>query len=124
MSEFTLYHNPRCSKSRQALALLQAAGVQPQLIEYLQATPTAPQLREVVRKLGIGAGELVRKNEEVYEAQYAGKALSEDQWIAAMIKDPILIERPILIRGERAVIGRPPERVRALLDERRTPVAK
>jgi arsenate reductase len=115
MSEFTIFHNPRCSKSRAALAILEGKGIQPRVIEYLKETPTAAQLREVIRKLGFKAEELVRKNEEVYKTKYAGKTLSDAQWIDAMVKDPILIERPIVIRGERAVVGRPPENVEKLL---------
>jgi arsenate reductase len=115
MSEFTIFHNPRCSKSRAALAILEGKGIQPRVIEYLKETPTAAQLREVIRKLGVKAEELVRKNEEVYKTKYAGKTLSDAQWIDAMVKDPILIERPIVIRGERAVVGRPPENVEKLL---------
>jgi arsenate reductase (glutaredoxin) len=114
MSEFQIYHNPRCSKSRAALALLEAHGVTPQVIEYLSETPSAAALREVVRKLGIEPAELVRKGEEIYRKKYAGRTLSDAEWIDAMVKDPILIERPIVIRGERAMIGRPPENVQRL----------
>jgi arsenate reductase len=115
MADFTIYHNPRCSKSRTALALLEEQGVKPRIIEYLKAAPSAAELREVVRRLGVKAEELVRKGEDVYKAKYAGKTLTEAQWIDAMAKDPILIERPIVISGERAVIGRPPETVKQLL---------
>lgn len=112
---YTIYHNPKCSKSRAALALLESEGVQPTVIEYLKTTPSASELKEVVRRLGIPAEALVRKGESVYKEKYAGKTLTESQWIAAMVEDPILIERPIVIRGERAVIGRPTENVEELL---------
>ena len=115
MSEFVIFHNPRCSKSRATLAILEAKGIKPRVIEYLKTPPTAAELREVVRKLGIRAEELVRKNEDIYKTRYAGKTLSDSQWIEAMVNDPILIERPIVIRGERAVIGRQPENVEKLL---------
>jgi arsenate reductase (glutaredoxin) len=116
MAEYTIYHNPRCSKSRAALALLEERGVRPRVIEYLKAAPSAAELKEVLRRLGIAAEALVRKGEEVYKARYAGKDLTEAQWIQAMVDDPILIERPIVVQGERAVIGRPPEKILDLLD--------
>ena len=115
MTELASYHNPRCSKSRAALALLEQRGLKPTIIDYLKAAPTPAELREVVRKLGVSAVELVRKNEDVYKTKYAGKTLTDAQWIDAMVKDPILIERPIVIRGARAVIGRPPEAIEQLL---------
>ncbi len=116
MAEYTIYHNPRCSKSRAALALLEERGVRPRVIEYLKAAPSAAELKEVLRRLGIAAEALVRKGEEVYKTRYAGKDLTEAQWIQAMVDDPILIERPVVVHGERAVIGRPPEKVLDLLD--------
>jgi arsenate reductase len=115
VDEFTIYHNPRCSKSRATLALLEEHGAKLTIIEYLKAAPSAAELREVLRKLGMKAEELVRKGEDVYKAMYAGKTLTEAQWIDAMVKDPILIERPIVIKDARAALGRPPENVRKLL---------
>ena len=117
MSDFQIYHNPRCSKSRQTLALLVEHGVEPRIIEYLKHAPSAAALREVVRKLGIKPAELVRKGEDIYKQKYAGKTLSDAAWIDAMVEDPVLIERPIVIRGERAVIGRPPENVQRLIEQ-------
>lgn len=116
MAEFTIYHNPRCGKSRATLALLQENGIEPRIIEYLQTPPSAAELRAIVAKLGIDPEQLVRKGEEVYRSRFAGKPMSGAQWIEAMAKDPILIERPIVVRGERAVLGRPPENVKRLLD--------
>lgn len=113
---FTIYHNPRCTKSRATLALLEQKGVTPKIVEYLQNPPTASELRDIVGKLGIEPSQLVRKGEDVYKARYAAKTLSDSEWIAAMVKDPILIERPIVVHGDRAVLGRPPEKVNALLD--------
>jgi arsenate reductase len=118
MSEFQIYHNPRCSKSRATLALLERSGVAPQVIEYLSDPPSVAALREVVRKLGIKPVELVRKGEEIYKTKYAGKTLSDAEWLEAMVRDPILIERPIVIRGERAAIGRPPENVQRLIEQK------
>ena len=116
MKAFTIYHNPRCGKSRATLALLQERQLTPQIVEYLQTPPTAAELKAIVAKLGIKPEQLVRRNEEIYKAKYAGKALSDNQWLAALAADPILIERPIVIAGKRAVIGRPPENVLQLLD--------
>lgn len=115
MSNYTIYHNPRCSKSRETLALLEQGGATPQIIEYLKTPPTAAELKAIVAKLGIEPEQLVRKGEELYKSQYAGKTLTAAQWIAAMVKDPVLIERPIVIKGNQAVLGRPPENVKKLL---------
>ena len=117
MSEFQIYNNPRCSQSRATQALLETRGVQPRVIEYLTQRPTAAELRDVLRKLGVKPAELVRKGEEIYKEKYAGRTLSDAEWIEAMVQDPILIERPIVVRGERAVVGRPPENVQRLFDQ-------
>jgi len=119
MSAFTIYHNPKCTKSRATLALLQDSGVEPTVIEYLKTPPTAVELKAIVAKLGIKPDALVRKGEDVYKSTYAGKTLTDAQWIEAMVKHPILIERPIVVSGARAVIGRPPENVNALLGMKR-----
>src|SRR5512143_2757190 len=115
MPRATIYHNPKCSKSRGALALLEQHGVDTTVIEYLETPPTAADLRSLVAKLGIEPEQLVRKGEDVYKQHYAGKTLSGDEWIAAMVRHPILIERPIVVVGGRAVLGRPPENVERLL---------
>jgi arsenate reductase len=113
--DVVLYHNPRCSKSRSALALLREKGVEPTVVEYLNTPPTAAELRALVKKLGIEPEALVRTGEDIYKTQFKGKTLSDAQWIDALAANPILIERPVAIRGERAVIGRPPEKVLELL---------
>ena len=115
MNAYTIYHNPKCTKSRATLALLQEHGVEPRVVEYLKTPPTATELKAIVAKLGIEPEQLVRKGEEVFKARYAGKVLTDAQWIDAMVKHPILIERPIVVSGARAVIGRPPENVLPLL---------
>jgi arsenate reductase len=115
MSDITIFHNPRCSKSRAALALIQERGIEPRIVEYLKHPPAAAELKAIIAKLGIEAEDLVRKGEEVFKSAYAGRTLSGDEWIAAMVRDPILLERPIVVRGARAVIGRPPENVTKLL---------
>lgn len=117
MAGYVLYHNPRCSKSRGALALLQERGVEPRIVRYLDDPPDADALRTLLRRLGIGPRELLRKGEQDYaQLGLANPDLDDEALIEAMAAHPRLIERPILVRGERAVIGRPPERVFELLD--------
>ena len=116
MSALTIYHNPKCSKSREALALLEGRGLAPRIVKYLETPPTAAELAVLVKKLGIRPEALVRKGEDIYRAKYAGRTLSDAEWIAALVEHPALIERPIVVAGERAIIGRPPERVSALFD--------
>jgi arsenate reductase len=113
---FTIYHNPRCSKSRQTLELLKSHGIEPKVIEYLKTPPTAKELKAIVAKLGVKPEELVRKGEDVYKQKFAGKTLTDTQWIEALAANPILIERPIVVAGDQAVIGRPPENVLKLVD--------
>lgn len=117
MTSYVLYHNPRCSKSRGALELLQERGIEPQVVRYLDTPPDAATLRTLVRKLGIRPRELLRTGEEEYRSLgLADESVGDDAIIQAMAAHPRLIERPILMRDERAVIGRPPERVLELLD--------
>jgi arsenate reductase len=116
VASLTIYHNPKCSKSRETLALLRERGVKPRIIEYLKTSPTAAELRSIVTKLGIRPEELVRKGEETYKSKYAGKSLSDAEWIEAMVEHPILIERPIVVAGRRAALGRPPERVLTIIE--------
>lgn len=114
--DLTIYHNPKCSKSRATLALLEGRGIRPRIVEYLKAPPTVAELSAIVARLGIRPEALVRKGEDVYKSKYAGKSMSDAEWIEAMVKDPTLIERPIVVTGDKAAIGRPPERVLELLD--------
>jgi len=117
MSEFTIYHNPRCSKSRQTLALFEENGISPQIVAYLKNIPSEAEIAILIAKLGIGARELMRKGEDAYKQNNLKDAsLSEQQLIAAMHTFPKLIERPIVVRGEHAVLGRPPENILALID--------
>lgn len=116
MSEIVLYHNPRCSKSREALALLQSRELAVSVVPYLETPPDADTLRRLLAKLGIGARQLLRTGEDAYrDLNLADPALDEDALVAAMAAHPKLIERPIAVRGARAVVGRPPERVLELL---------
>jgi arsenate reductase len=115
MTTVTIYHNPRCSKSRATLALLQEQGVEPRVVEYLKTPPSRDELKAIVAALGIEPEQLVRKGEDIYKSAFAGRQLTAAQWLDALVQHPILIERPIVVRGQRAVIGRPPENVLALL---------
>lgn len=116
MSQISIFHNPRCSKSRGALELLEERGIQPEIIRYLETPPSAADLKALLGKLGIGARQLLRTGEDEYkELDLANPALSDDQLIEAMTSHPKLIERPIVIVGDKAVIGRPPEKVLEIL---------
>lgn len=111
-----LFHNPRCSKSREALALLREGGVEPDVVDYLKTPPTAAQLEGLLSQLGLEPRQLMRRGEAVYkELGLDDPGLSRAALIKAMADNPILIERPIAVRGERAVLGRPPEKVLELL---------
>lgn len=116
MSSITIYHHPRCSKSRAACELIAARGVEASVIDYLTSPPSRDELRSLLDKLGMTASELVRRGEAAFSEHYAGRELSDEQWLDALIAHPILIERPIVVCGDRAVIGRPPEKVLELLD--------
>lgn len=113
--ESTFYHNPQCSKSRQALALLHEKNLQPRLVEYLKMPLTESELRALLKKLHMTAQQVIRSNEAIYKDLALNPESSEDVLIAAMVKHPKLIERPIFVYGQRAVIGRPPEKVLELL---------
>lgn len=116
MTDLTLYHNPRCSKSRSALELLEARGLAPTVVRYLETPPDAATLKDLLGKLGIGARQLLRSGEDEYKSlELANPALSDAQLIEAMVKHPKLIERPILVAGDKAAIGRPPEQVLEIL---------
>ncbi|EKM97024.1 MAG: arsenate reductase (glutaredoxin) [Pseudomonadaceae bacterium] len=116
MTELTLYHNPRCSKSRGALELLEARGLEPHIVRYLETPPSAAELQALLAKLGLSARQLLRSGEEEYQSLgLADPNLSDTQLIEAMVAHPRLIERPILIAGDKAVVGRPPERVLEIL---------
>ena len=109
MTDLTLYHNPRCSKSRSALQLLEARGLTPTIVRYLETPPSASQLQDLLSKLGLNARQLLRTGEDEYQALgLVDLGLSEAQLIAAMVAHPKLIERPILVVDDQAVIGRPP----------------
>ena len=111
----TLYYNPRCSKCREALCLLEDKGIETEIVEYLKAPPTEKELKALLNKLGLKPMEIIRTKEPLFLEKYKGKRHSDAEWIKIMSKNPILIERPIAIEGDRAVIGRPAERIITIL---------
>lgn len=116
MSEFRIYHNPRCSKSRQALAILEDAGISPTIIRYLDTPPTAAEIAEIAQMLGVAPLSICRKKEDAFITYFKeADSLTNDEICALMAAHPKVIERPIIIHDQRAVIGRPPEAVTQLL---------
>lgn len=110
-----IYHNPRCRKSRETLNLIQEKGVEPEIVEYLKNPPTKAELRGILKKLNLTAMEIVRKGEAIYKENYKGKDLNEEDLLTMLVENPKLIERPIVIEGDKAVLGRPPENVLEIL---------
>ena len=111
----TIYHNPRCRKSREGLAIVEASGQDFEIVKYLDDPLTADALAGIISKLGIVPMDLVRKNEAIWKSDYKGKTLSDEQIIDAMVQHPKLIERPIVINNTKAVVGRPPETINTIL---------
>lgn len=112
----TIYHNPRCSKSRQTLALIEEQGVKPRIVKYLETPPSAAELKRVLKKLGLKPRDILRKSEARYaELGLQDAGLKDDALIAHMVENPILIERPIVVSGDKAALGRPPEAVLEIL---------
>lgn len=114
--DVTIYHNPRCSKSREALALLRARGSEPTIVEYLHTPPSAAQLRMLLAALGMRARELVRDQEAAWAACGLHGVDDDARIIAALVHHPELLERPIVVRGSRAVLGRPPSNIARLFE--------
>jgi arsenate reductase (glutaredoxin) len=115
MSRTILYHNPRCSKSRAALALLQERGIAPEIVRYLETPLDRRELETLRQRLGLPPREWVRRGEDAYREAGLSDQSSDDELLDAMVKHPVLMERPIFVRGERAAVGRPPERILDLL---------
>jgi len=116
MEKVTIFHNPRCSKSRNALALLEEKGVELEVVKYLETSLTKESLKEILKMLGMSARELMRTKEEIYKSLGLKDVEDEEKLIEAMVENPKLIERPIVIKEGKAVIGRPIENVVALID--------
>lgn len=110
-----IYHNPRCRKSREGLEFLENSGETFEVVRYLEDLPSKEELTSIIAMLGISPGELVRKNEPIWKEKYKGKTLSDTEIIEAMLEYPKLIERPIIIKGNKAVIGRPAEEIEKIL---------
>ncbi len=110
-----IYHNPRCTKSREGLQYIQEKGKAAEVREYLKEAFSKEELKEVIQKLGIQPSELLRKNEQIYKDQYKGKDIKEEEWIDIMLENPKLIERPIVVNGNKAVIARPKEKIEEVL---------
>lgn len=110
-----IYHNNRCTKSRQALQELESSGQALEVIYYLETPPNKVQLEKLIRKLNIKPFELIRKGEKIYTENYKGKTLSDSEWIEVMVENPILMERPIVVSEDKAVIARPTEKIDEIL---------
>ena len=117
MAELKIWHNPRCSKSRQALSLLDENGIEKEIVKYLESNPTKEQIKELLEMLGFSsAKELMRTKEDIYKELNLRDETDEEKLIEAMVAHPKLIERPIIIKGDKAIIARPPERVTEFLE--------
>ncbi|WP_323789022.1 arsenate reductase (glutaredoxin) [Psychroserpens sp.] len=112
----TIYHNPRCSKSREGLQVLEDSGKNFEIVKYLDEPISEATLKEIINLLGIKPIELVRKNEAIWKSEYKGKDLVDDNIISAMVKHPKLIERPIVVANKKAVIGRPVDNIKSLIE--------
>lgn len=112
-----IYHNVRCSKSRDVCTLLEKKKVKTEVIEYLKTPLTQKEIKELLKMLGIKASALVRRKEPLFLEKYEGKKITETEWLKILAKNPILIERPIIVKGDQAIIGRPPEVVLEFLKE-------
>ena len=110
-----IYHNPRCAKSREGLELLEKSGQKFEVIRYMEDVPSKEELKELIGYLGVSPEQLVRKNEAIWKEKYKGKKLSDGEIIKAMVANPKLIERPIVLKGKKAVIGRPSDKINELL---------
>lgn len=117
MKNVTIYHKPTCSKSCEVFDVLKKKQVAYKVVEYLETPPSKEELKELLRKLGMRAEELVRKKEPLYKENYEGKEISEEAWLDILINHPILIERPILVKGDKAIIARPTELAEKFLAE-------
>jgi arsenate reductase (glutaredoxin) len=107
----TIYFNPECSKCNSALCSLEEKGFQTEIIEYLKDTPSEEESADLLKKLGMSAKEIIRVSEPIFIEKYSGKELSESEWIKAMVEHPVLIQRPIIVRGNQAVLGRSEEKI-------------
>ena len=110
-----IYHNPRCRKSREGLQILEESGKDFEIVKYLENTPTKEELSDIIKLLGIKPIDLVRKNESIWKENYKNKQLSDNEIITAMVENPKLIERPIVVNKIKAIVGRPPENIKKII---------
>lgn len=110
-----IYHNPRCSKSRETLKIIQNKGLKVEVIEYLKTPPSKEALKDILMRLNRPVEEIIRKGEKLFKEKYKGLQLSQEEWIQELVNNPVLIERPIVINGNKAIIGRPPENINKIL---------
>jgi arsenate reductase len=115
MQNIQIWHNPKCSKSRNAMTLLEEKGINANIVKYLEISPSKEQLKDVLKKLNMKASELLRTGEDIYKELNLKNVIDEEQLIEIMVEHPILIERPIIIKGDKAVIARPIEKLEELL---------
>jgi len=118
-NKIQILYNPRCSKCREALSLLEGENCEVEIVEYLKETLTKKELKSILAKLGLKAFDIVRKKEELYLKKFNNKKFTNEEWIQLLIENPILIERPIVIDGYKAIVGRPPELVIDLLHRKK-----
>ncbi len=111
----TVLHNPSCSKSRSALDYLAEKGIEPEVVKYMDEPLRPDELEEIIDLLGIAPHDLIRTSEDIYKEEFEGKELTDEEWILAMLEYPMLMERPIIINGDKAVIGRPIENIDSIL---------
>ncbi len=117
MAKWTIYHNPRCTKSREALQLLRERNIEPKVVEYLKEVPTDREMEMLLMKLGIRADGLLRKQEAIFKKKFKGLELNDHEWVKVMREYPQLIERPVVVKDHKAVIGRPIDNVVDLIDQ-------
>jgi len=113
---YIIYHNPRCRKSREALNFLQEQGIEPQIVKYLDNPPSSEELKRVLAKMDASPEDILRREEPIFKEKFKGKKFTEEEWLMVMNENPKLIQRPIVIRGHRAVLGRPLDNVKKLLN--------
>jgi len=111
----TIFHNPRCSKSREALELLEGESCQVEVVEYLKKPPTYTQIKKLLAQLNVKPLDIVRTAEKLYKEKFKNKNFSDDEWVKILSENPILIERPIVVKNNKAIIGRPPKLIKDIL---------
>lgn len=109
-----IYHNPRCSKSRETLRIIREHGIEPEVIEYLKTPPTKAELEQLLVKLHLSVKDLLRTDEKLFKEKYKGLNFTDEEWIMVMVENPQLIQRPVVVKNNKAVIARPPENVKDL----------